>query len=191
VTSAAGGSSAGDASGVAVPCDAVILRGGAVVNEASLTGESIPQIKEALHVTPADAARALDINTEHRMHVLFSGTTVMQISGSASSDADDESGVDERDVLPLRAPDGGAVCCCLRTGFGSSQGTLVRMIEFSSDAVMGSTTEAIALLLILLAFALMASAYVLVTGLAAGKRTQVERRACCNARCSHLCVRPR
>jgi hypothetical protein len=30
------------------------------------------------------------------------------------------------------------------------------MIEFSSDAVMGSTTEAIALLLILLVFALLA-----------------------------------
>ena len=159
-----------DASGVPVPCDAVVLRGAAVVNEATLTGESIPQIKEALHVTSADASRALDINGEHRMHVLFSGTTVMQISGATPV-------IDESDVSStlLRAPDGGCVCCCLRTGFGSSQGTLVRMIEFSSDAVVGSTSEALALLLILLVFALMASAYVLVTGLASGKRTQVGR----------------
>lgn len=62
------------------------------------------------------------------------------------------------------------------------------MIEFSSEAVMGSTKESMcelfrlaflmlkrrALLLLLLVFALMASGYVLVTGLKSGKRTQVQ-----------------
>lgn len=160
----ASASSAGSGGGIAVPCDAVILSGSAVVNEASLTGESIPQLKEALVADGAAAEQALDINGEHRAHVLFSGTSVMQIDGAKGQAAS----------AALRAPDGGCVCVCLRTGFASSQGTLVRMIEYSSEQVMGSTKESIVLLLILLMFAIAASSYVLYNGLHDKKRTQYQ-----------------
>jgi cation-transporting ATPase 13A1 len=168
-TTAAGAPSAtggggGGGGGIAVPCDAIILSGSAVVNEASLTGESVPQLKEALIADGAAAKVPLDINGEHRAHVLFSGTSVMQIDGSKS----------QQQPHALKAPDGGCVCVCLRTGFASSQGTLVRMIEFSSEQVMGSTKESITLLLILLMFAIVASSYVLYNGLRDGKRTQYQ-----------------
>jgi cation-transporting ATPase 13A1 len=34
-------------------------------------------------------------------------------------------------------PDGGILCFALRTGFRSSQGALMRMVEFSTDKVTG------------------------------------------------------
>ncbi len=60
-----------------VPCDCVIVRGAAVTNEATLTGESVPQMKEPL---PRDA-RPLDRERD-RGHILFSGArgiAVLQI----------------------------------------------------------------------------------------------------------------
>jgi cation-transporting ATPase 13A1 len=63
-----------------VPCDCVLLRGTAVVNEATLTGESVPQMKDGLKCdNKADEGRPLDIDGRDRLHVLFSGTTLVNV----------------------------------------------------------------------------------------------------------------
>eukprot|EP01043_Picozoa_sp_COSAG02_P056208 COSAG02_NODE_6633_length_3447_cov_1.854241_1_plen_301_part_10 len=111
-----------------VPADVLVLRGTAVVNEATLTGESVPQMKEALPLAgePEEEQVCLNLKGMHKLHIMYSGSTVMQHSKGAPT-----GGVGGK----LTSPDGGCVCYVLRTGFLSSQGKLVRMIEFSSENV--------------------------------------------------------
>ena len=145
-----------------VPCDALLLRGSMVVNEAALTGESVPQMKEAASADGAASLVALDLEKAHRVHTLYGGTTIMQHNSPAA------------DPRQLTAPDGGCICYCVRTGFSSSEGKLVRMIEFSQEQVLTDAKEVLALLTLLLIFALIASGHVLHKGLKEGKRSQYE-----------------
>jgi cation-transporting ATPase 13A1 len=146
----------------AVPCDALLLRGSMVVNEAALTGESVPQMKEGAAAEGAAAEVALDVEKTHRVHMLYGGTTIMQHNSPAAEGGG------------LTAPDGGCICYCVRTGFSSSEGKLVRMIEFSQEQVLTDAKEVLALLSLLLFFALIASGHVLQKGLKEGKRSQYE-----------------
>mmetsp|Transcript_2539 Transcript_2539/g.4057 ORF Transcript_2539/g.4057 Transcript_2539/m.4057 type:complete len:1460 (+) Transcript_2539:76-4455(+) len=145
-----------------VPCDALILRGSMVVNEAALTGESVPQMKEGAAADGAACELMLDVEKEHRVHMLYGGTTIMQHNSPVQ-----EGGA-------LTAPDGGCICYCVRTGFSSSEGKLVRMIEFSQEQVLTDAKEVLSLLALLLFFALIASGHVLHKGLKEGKRSQYE-----------------
>lgn len=153
-----------------VPADCVILSGGAVVNEANLTGESVPQMKEEASADHHTAdTEPLDIMGAHRIHSLYSGTTLMQHTGGGAQAAV----AGKRQARPA-PPDGGVVCFVLRTGFASSQGALMRMIEFSQEKVTGDTRETLVLLFILLVFAIISAGHVLNEGLKAGKRSQYE-----------------
>ena len=149
-----------------IPCDCLLLRGSAVVNESSLTGESIPQMKEAVVVNSINEDQSLDMNGVHRVHILFSGTTIVTID---RNDHDIES----RCTIPP-PPDNGLVAYVLRTGFSSSQGNLMQMIEFSQQAVTGDSKETGLALLLLFIFALIAAGYVLKEGLRKKEKTTHE-----------------
>ncbi len=199
-----------------IPCDCVILQGTAVVNEASLTGESVPQMKDSLNAD--DGEESLDMHGHDKIHVLYSGTTLIQTKnnalaqnlqggdarqGSKGSNSKDSwvdlkddgtttAGCDDDDdcdddgnngnnksqagfggnrasfvgsgAMPA-PPDHGIICYVIRTGFSSSQGELMRMIEFSQENVSADKKETALQILFLFCFALCAAGYVLKKGL--------------------------
>ena len=145
-----------------VPCDCLILSGDIVVNEATLTGESVPQMKTSVVVEAGDEDKRLDMEKSDRMNVLFSGTSLV-----TSRNEHPESNV-------RKTPDGGCLCYVLRTGFSSSQGTFMQMIEYSTHKLSDGSKETGYALLFLLMFALVAAGYVFKKGMEKGDRTTHE-----------------
>lgn len=158
-----------DEGGDVVPVDLLLLSGSTVVNEASLTGESVPQMKEGLVDLNSTDEAQLAMKTTHKSHVCYAGTNMLQIKG----EVDISGSVPMQSGIPV-PPDNGAVTFCLRTGFSSAQGKLVRMIEGSQEKVKGHEKETGLLLLLLFFFAVASSSYVLYHGLQNDKRSQYE-----------------
>ncbi|EAY22985.1 E1-E2 ATPase family protein [Trichomonas vaginalis G3] len=128
------------------PADMLLLSGRVVVNEAMLTGESTPQVKECVQTLDPD--HKLDFSSDKR-YILFGGTRIEQ-------------------VLPEKAhiftDQPGAVAYILATGLGSSQGSLLRTILFASERISYESNDSTKLILFLTFFALVASAYIVYFG---------------------------
>eukprot|EP00927_Polykrikos_kofoidii_P045766 TRINITY_DN39872_c0_g1_i1.p1 TRINITY_DN39872_c0_g1~~TRINITY_DN39872_c0_g1_i1.p1 ORF type:complete len:1276 (+),score=203.55 TRINITY_DN39872_c0_g1_i1:410-3829(+) len=137
------------------PCDVLLLQGNALVNEAMLTGESVPQMKVALScgLDSEEAQRPLEMKGRHKQHVVSAGTNIMLHEN------------EEPSKVFKKVPGNGCVGYVLRTGFDTTQGKLVRTILFSAERVTVSSREALLFLCILVVFAILASIYVLFDGL--------------------------
>jgi cation-transporting ATPase 13A1 len=142
---------------IPVPCDCLLLGGSAVVSEAMLTGESVPQRKEGL--VDADLTPMLDVDGAHRKHVLFGGTDLL----------DSQRGESARQS----PPNGGVEALVLRTGFETAQGSLMRTILFATEQITGST-ETGKFIGVLLIFAVVAALYVLQEGLKDPRRNRFK-----------------
>ena len=125
-----------------IPADCVVLQGSALVDEAALTGESVPQIKTALCPSSSNSggrgatAERLDMAGRHNSHVLFAGTQFLQhssendsASGSGSGSGSGGPGGDR-----IQSKNGGVVCYVLRTGWHSTRGELLRMVTAKDDS---------------------------------------------------------
>jgi cation-transporting ATPase 13A1 len=121
-----------------MPCDALILKGHCVVNEAMLTGESVPQLKETIRsnvellkkqVSDSDIAGQDNDNnplsSDSRRHMLYAGTTIMQHTENLST----ENQSLKNTVTIPRSPDKGCLCIVMRTGYGSVQVRYVQLVQ--------------------------------------------------------------
>lgn len=144
-----------------VACDLILVEGSAIVNEAMLSGESTPVLKDSIQLRPADALiepEGLDKNA-----FLWGGTKVLQVQhGAASEDALDTVQQVKSGVPP--APDNGALAIVIKTGFETNQGALVRTMIFSTERVSANNLEAMLFILFLCVFAVAASWYVWTEG---------------------------
>lgn len=90
--------------GVRMPCDAILIQGQSIVNEAMLTGESVPILKQCLHRTEKES---YDPETDKK-HTLFSGTEVIRTRAGAEK----------------------ALGLVTKTGYDTTKGLLVKSILF-------------------------------------------------------------
>ncbi|KAI0319700.1 endoplasmic reticulum Ca-transporting P-type ATPase [Amylostereum chailletii] len=128
-----------------IPADILLVQGTCIVNEAMLSGESTPLLKESIQLL--EPTEKLDADGVHRNEVLFSGTKILQGTNGGNT------------------PDGGCLGVVLRTGFGTAQGQLVRTMIFSTERVSANNFESFLFIGFLLIFAIAASWYVWVKGI--------------------------
>ncbi|KAK4985034.1 putative cation-transporting ATPase 1 [Elasticomyces elasticus] len=150
-----------------VACDMVLVEGSAIVNEAMLSGESTPVLKDSIQLRPGDARiepEALDKNA-----FLFGGTKVLQVThGTVNEDAPNTVPTLASGVPP--PPDKGVMAIVVKTGFETSQGSLVRTMIYSTERVSANNVEALLFILFLCVFAIAASWYVWVEGVARDRK---------------------
>ncbi|KAL7498233.1 hypothetical protein ACHAWT_006367 [Skeletonema menzelii] len=158
--------------GNAIPADLLLLNGRAVVNEAMLTGESVPQVKESIggevpENGGGECVQKLDLSegSTHKRCVLFGGTVLMDHHSEEESGGDGSTATVNNNIPS--PPNDGIVCFVLRTGFDTIQGQLLRTMAYHAEGGGNSggsegvdSRETFYFLLILLLCALISAASV-------------------------------
>ncbi len=150
-----------------VACDMLLIEGSVIVNEAMLSGESTPLLKDSIQLRPGEAR--LEPDGLDKNAFLYGGTKVLQVThGNVSENGPDDAPQLISGVTP--PPDNGAMAVVVKTGFETSQGSLVRTMIYSTERVSANNAEALLFILFLLVFAIAASWYVWQEGVAKDRK---------------------
>lgn len=150
-----------------VACDILLIEGSAIVNEAMLSGESTPLLKDSIQLRPAN--ELIEPDGLDKYAFVHGGTKVLQVSHPNPRGKNAENPQDVASDVPA-APDNGALGVVVKTGFETSQGILVRTMIYSTERVSANNAEALLFILFLLMFALAASWYVWQEGVARDRK---------------------
>ncbi|KAK2804953.1 hypothetical protein FQN51_001046 [Onygenales sp. PD_10] len=143
-----------------VACDILMVEGSVIVNEAMLSGESTPLLKDSIQLRPGDDQ--IDTEGLDKNAFLYGGTKVLQVTHPNSAEAAPTG-------IPA-PPDNGGLGIVVKTGFETSQGSLVRTMIYSTERVSANNVEALLFILFLLMFAIAASWYVWQEGVAKDRK---------------------
>ena len=150
-----------------VGCDMLLLQGTAIVNEAMLSGESTPVLKDSVQLRPGDDS--IDPDGADKNSFVYGGTKVLQVTHEAAAE-DSPNGASTQDASIPPPPSKGALAVVAKTGFETSQGSLVRTMIYSTERVSANNVEALLFILFLLIFAIAASWYVWQEGVAKDRK---------------------
>jgi cation-transporting ATPase 13A1 len=162
-----------------IPCDAFLIRGSCVVNEAMLTGESVPQLKETLRIADNRDTAILNLGVDNnvdaiwRRHLIFGGTALLQHTELLPNEEENQSKKVNNIIIPT-PPDKGCVAVVVRTGYGTCQGGLMRKILFATERVNTNSMETFYFIGVLVIFAFIASGAVLHGGLQDDSRNRFK-----------------
>lgn len=160
-------------------------RVGVIVNEAMISGESTPLLKEPLFLLDSnEKENQKEMETEienkifnvdkDRQFLLYGGTKILQINLEENTDNCNQNEIKTKEsnlnsnLNSTNSKDKkkqGLVVYVIRTGFGTTQGKLVRTMIYSNEQVTANNKESFLFILFLLIFAIAASIHVLIHGL--------------------------
>uniref|UniRef100_A0AC35THH9 Cation-transporting ATPase n=1 Tax=Rhabditophanes sp. KR3021 TaxID=114890 RepID=A0AC35THH9_9BILA len=106
--------------GCNLQCDAILMHGSVIVNEAMLTGESVPVTKVTLPQDHDPSEQTIFSFKEHSKHILFCGTTVLQTRNHGGKPA---------------------MAIVLRTAYSTLKGELVRSIMYPKPVDFSFTKD--------------------------------------------------
>lgn len=110
-------------------CDLALIQGECVVDESSLTGETVPVVKTLL---PATQEVSFSVD-RHKAHILFAGSRVIQVKKPSAAVQSDSSKTTHNH--------NGVLGLVVSTGFSTSKGELFRTLLFPKHLVYFSVTS--------------------------------------------------